>query len=83
MEGWRVKTAGALHFHLYSRMALAVVTLGRLAAESSELRATPRSYPEHLAWKEVLAEAARAGLGSAPYFPGSLRPSFYFLLFTQ
>lgn len=66
MEGWRVKTAGALHFRLYSRMALAVVTLGRVAAESSELRTMPRSYSEHLAWKAVLAEAPGQGWALLP-----------------
>jgi len=64
-------------------MALDIIKLERVIAESSELRSKPRSYPEHLAWKVVLAEAARAGLGSAPYSPGSLSPFFHFLLFTQ
>lgn len=58
--------AGALHFRLYSRMALAVVTLGRVAAESSELRTMPRSYSEHLVWKAVLAEAPEQGWALLP-----------------
>ena len=45
-------------------MALDIIKLKRVIAESSELRSKPRSYAEHLAWKAVLAEAARAGLGS-------------------